>query len=207
MEQTILLVEDDESDAFFMQRALKKAGIANPVRIASDGKQAINYFKGTEKFSNRNEFPLPGLVLLDLKLPYVMGLDVLKWIRQQPDLSPIVLILSASSDVADISTAYHLGANGYLVKPSQARQLDDIVKSIKDFWLTHNTPPSLRKPVVADLAQSRRQQVLSTPEGVRPADVVGSYSAEHPRDQGMQPIGLTMAGKAVYECAHRMNRI
>jgi CheY-like chemotaxis protein len=99
-------------------------------------------------------------VLLDLKLPYVMGLDVLKWIRQQPELSPIVLILSASSEVSDISMAYHLGANGYVVKPPELRQLDAIVKSINNYWLTHNTPPSQPnvQPIMAGLAKRCREQ-------------------------------------------------
>src|SRR4029450_11382776 len=103
MTRTILLVDDEKSDVFFMQHAMKKAGVVNPIRVASDGQQAIDYFKGAGQFANRNEFPLPCLALLDLKLPYVMGLDVLKWIRLQVELAPIVLILSASSDPVDIA--------------------------------------------------------------------------------------------------------
>jgi DNA-binding response OmpR family regulator len=137
----ILLVEDEEGDVFFMQLAMKKADVLNPLQVASDGQEAIDYFKGVGKFANREEFPLPCLVLLDLKLPRVMGLDVLKWIRQQPGVGVIVIILSSSREEADIATAYRSGANGYLVKPSEVNQLTDMVKSIKDFWLTHNTPP------------------------------------------------------------------
>jgi CheY-like chemotaxis protein len=139
--RTILLVEDEENDVFFMQQAMKKAGVLNPIRVASDGQQAIDYFKGTGKFANREEFPLPCLVLLDLKLPRMMGLDVLKWIRQQPEVAAIVVILTSSKEEADIATAYRLGANGYLVKPPDVSQLTDMAKSIKDFWLTQNTPP------------------------------------------------------------------
>src|SRR5437870_5276522 len=134
MRRTILLVEDDENDLFFMQQAMQKAGVTNPIRVASDGQQAIDYFRGTGKFANREEFPLPCLVLLDLKLPHVMGLDVLKWIRQQPGVAAIVVILSASREEADIATAYRLGANGYLVKPPDVAQLTDMAKSIKEFW-------------------------------------------------------------------------
>jgi len=141
MTSAILLVEDEENDVFFMQEALKKAGVLNPIRVASDGQQAIDYFKGAGKFANRQEFPLPCLVMLDLKLPYVMGLDVLKWIRQQPEISAIVIILSSSKAEVDISTAYRLGANAYLFKPSDRSKLQVIAKSIKDFWLTQNTPP------------------------------------------------------------------
>ena len=141
MTGTILLVEDEENDVFFMQQAMKTAGVLNPIRVASDGRQAIDYFKGTGKFVNREEFPLPYLVLLDLKLPHMMGLDVLKWIRQESEVAAIVVVLTSSKEEADIATAYRLGANGYLVKPPDVNQLTDMAKSIKDFWLTQNTPP------------------------------------------------------------------
>jgi DNA-binding NarL/FixJ family response regulator len=79
--------------------------------------------------------------LLDLKLPYVMGLDVLKWIRQQPGALLPVVMFTASAEDKDISAAYRLGANAFLTKPSEACKLEEIVRAIKDFWLTHNTPP------------------------------------------------------------------
>ena len=153
MIRPILLVEDEEGDVFFMQQAMQKTGVLNPLQVASDGQMAIDYFKGTGKFANREEFPLPCLVLLDLKLPRVMGLDVLKWIRQQPEVAAIVVILSASREEADIATAYRLGANGYLVKPHDLNQLTDMAKSIKDFWLTQNTPPP--EPRAGTMAGSR----------------------------------------------------
>jgi DNA-binding response OmpR family regulator len=137
----ILLVEDEENDVFFFQRAVMKAGILNPVQVARDGQEAIDYLRGVGKFAQRAEFPLPSLVLLDLKLPFVMGLDVLKWIRQQLGLAPIVIILSSSQEEADIAAAYRLGANGYLVKPAEVSRLGDMVRAINDFWLTQNTPP------------------------------------------------------------------
>ncbi len=134
----ILQVEDDPNDVFFLKHAMDKVGVANPIQIAVDGQQAIDYLRGAGKFADRELFPLPCLVLLDLKLPYVMGLEVLKWIRSQPLKSIVVIILSASSERADIATAYALGANAFLTKPSEANKLEDIVKAIKDFWLTHN---------------------------------------------------------------------
>src|SRR2546423_5947361 len=125
----ILQVEDDPNDVFFLQRAMTKAGVENPIHVASDGQQAIDYLQGAGKFADRGEFQLPCLILLDLKLPHVMGLDVLKWIRQQPGLALPVMLLTASAQKADIATAYRLGANGFLVKPSQADKLEEMVKA------------------------------------------------------------------------------
>jgi CheY-like chemotaxis protein len=139
--KTILQVEDDPNDVFLLKHAMKKVGVTNPTQIASDGQLAIDYLSGAGKFADREEFPLPGLVLLDLKLPYVMGLDVLRWIREQPNTAPVVIILTASAEEEDIATAYRLGANAFLTKPSEAGKLQEIVKAIKDFWLTHNTLP------------------------------------------------------------------
>ena len=139
--KTILQVEDDPNDVFFLKHAMKKAGVANPIQVAKDGQEAIDYLHGAGKFADRGKFPFPCLVLLDLKLPYVMGLDVLKWIREQPGMALVVLLLTASGEEADIAAAYRLGANGFLVKPSEASKLQDIAKAIKDFWLTHNTLP------------------------------------------------------------------
>src|SRR5581483_4834593 len=92
----ILQVEDDQNDVFFLQKAMKKAGVENPIQVACDGQQAIDYLQGAGKFADRLQFPLPCLMLLDLKLPHVMGLDVLKWIRQQPGPALTVLMLTAS---------------------------------------------------------------------------------------------------------------
>jgi CheY-like chemotaxis protein len=137
----ILQVEDDPNDVFFLQHAMKKVGVTNPIHVASDGQQAIDYLRGKGEFSNRRLFPWPALVLLDLKLPHVMGLDVLKWIRQQHGTALAVVMLTASSEQTDIAAAYRFGANGFLVKPSEANKLDEMARAIRDFWLTHNTLP------------------------------------------------------------------
>lgn len=139
--KTILQVEDDPNDVFLLQHAMNGAGVANPIQVATDGQQAIDYLKGAGKFANREKFPLPCLVLLDLKLPYVMGLEVLKWIRQQPGPALVVVMLTASAEEDDIATAYRLGANAFLTKPSKASKLVEMAKAIKDFWLTQNTLP------------------------------------------------------------------
>jgi CheY-like chemotaxis protein len=139
--KTILQVEDDPNDVFLLQHAMKKMGVANPIQFVTDGQQAIDYLQGAGKFADRTKFPFPCLLLLDLKLPYVMGLDVLEWIRQQPGMALPVIVLSASAEEADIAAAYRLGANAFLTKPSEASKLQDMVKAIRDFWLTCNTLP------------------------------------------------------------------
>jgi CheY-like chemotaxis protein len=135
----ILHVEDSDEDIFLVQYAFKRAEITNPAQVVTDGQMAIDYLSGAGKFTDRTQFPLPGLVLLDLKLPHVIGMEVLAWIRQQPSLKPlIVIILSSSGQEGDIARAYELGVNGFLVKPADANTLADMCKALKHFWLTYN---------------------------------------------------------------------
>src|SRR5579871_3982497 len=109
MNATILVVEDDENDLMFLKMVLKKAGVTNLLQTARDGQEVLDYFQGNGKFVDRVAFPLPYLVLLDLKLPYVMGLDVLTWIRGQPQFkSTIVIVLTSSRYTEDIGLAYQL---------------------------------------------------------------------------------------------------
>src|SRR3954447_5285536 len=137
--RNILLVEDDENDVFFFKRAMKQAGWNEPVRVAQDGREAIDYLEGKGQFSSRDDYPLPVLVLLDLKLPYLTGLDVLKWIRENTALKQLaVVMLTSSKEGVDIERACHLGANAYVVKPGAGDELFDLVKSIWSFWIKHN---------------------------------------------------------------------
>ncbi|MEY2466943.1 MAG: hypothetical protein QOD03_1464, partial [Verrucomicrobiota bacterium] len=156
MNKTILVVEDDENDLMFVKMAMKKAGVTNPVQVAHDGQAALDYFQGAGKFADRSAFPLPYLVLLDLKLPYVMGLEVLAWIRDRPQFKQtIVIMLTSSRHTEDIGTAYQMGANAYLVKPANLVALEGMMKTLKDFWLTQNTPPpDCGKWAVSETAKS-----------------------------------------------------
>ena len=140
MAKVVLYVEDEENDVLLFQHAMAKAGHLGPIQVATDGQKAIDYLEGAGNFANRDDFPLPCLVLLDLKLPHVPGLEVLKWIRQEGALAIPVVILTSSENDDDIAAAYELGANAYLVKPSDIRQLAEIAKAIKDFWLIQNRP-------------------------------------------------------------------
>ena len=141
MNQTFLIVEDEENDIYFLKHALQKAGINNPVQVVESGQTAIDYLAGTGKFADRSAYPLPAMIFLDLKLPQVHGLDVLKWIREQSSLPPlVVLVLTSSSLHEDIERAYRLGANSYVVKPSSPEKLLEIVGDFRDWWLRHNQP-------------------------------------------------------------------
>jgi CheY-like chemotaxis protein len=135
----ILYAEDEEDDAFFMQRAFQQADIPNPLVIVPDGQSAIDYLSGAGHYAQDNEHVLPCLVLLDLNMPIKSGLDVLKWIRSHPSVCAIpVLFVTSSTQEADIHRAYIMGANSYLVKTAGSDKLLIMVKAIKDYWLAQD---------------------------------------------------------------------
>lgn len=137
--RTILLVEDNEDDAFLMERALQEAAVANPLQLVENGQEAIDYLSGAGKFKDRAQYPMPAVVFLDLKLPLKSGHEVLAWIRRQKDLeSLVVVVLTSSAEPSDIKKSYALGANSYLVKPPTADNLVDLAKSFKWYWLEYN---------------------------------------------------------------------
>jgi CheY-like chemotaxis protein len=136
--RTILLVEDDEDDIFIMQRALKEAVITNPLQVVQDGEKAIAYLAGQQEFSDRSKFPLPVIIFLDLNLPLRSGFDVLSWMRQREQFaSIIVVVLTSSEEPQDLSRAYRLGANSYLVKPPTPEELLDMAKAFRWYWIEH----------------------------------------------------------------------
>ncbi len=139
---TILYVEDEETDIMLLRHVLAKAGIRNPLRTVKDGREAKDYLAGTPPFEDRRLHPLPGLVLLDLNLPYWSGFEVLEWMRQQPTLRRLpVVVFTSSYRPDDIVRAYDAGANAYLVKPNALTDLSSLVLALRDFWLIHNRPP------------------------------------------------------------------
>jgi CheY-like chemotaxis protein len=143
MNDTILVVEDELDDIFFMRHAFKEIGISSPLQVVQHGRQAIDYLNGNGAYADRGEFPLPCLVLLDLKLPQLMGFEVLKWVREQSGLKTLIVVILTSSQLrADIECAYQLGANAYLVKPSTPSELRELVMGIKQFWLKLNHGPA-----------------------------------------------------------------
>jgi CheY-like chemotaxis protein len=139
----ILYVEDEETDVMLLQHVLTKAGIHNPVQTVKDGKAAKDYLAGNPPFEDRQLHPLPRLMLLDLNLPYWSGFEVLEWLRQQPQLRRLpVVIFTSSNRPDDIARAYDAGANAYLVKPNALADLSSLVLALRDFWLIHNRLPN-----------------------------------------------------------------
>jgi len=141
--QLFLLAEDSQNDVFLMQQAFKKAGLPNPIQVVSDGQEAISYLKGEGRYSARAQYPLPMAVLLDLKMARMNGFEVLEWVRKQPNLKRVVvIILTASNRSSDADRAYDLGANFYLTKPGKFEDLVEMTKCLHD-WLRLNHFPSI----------------------------------------------------------------
>lgn len=140
----VLLIEDDPNDILLLERAFGKAQLAAPLQV-NNGEEAIAYLAGQGAYADRAQHPLPQLVLLDLKLPRKSGLDVLRWLRQQPILQRLpVVVLTSSRESSDVNRAYELGANSYLVKPVRSQDLVDMVKTLDLYWLLLNEKPDLQ---------------------------------------------------------------
>ena len=139
----ILHIENEPDDVFIVQRALKKVGIDNPTFHVENGEQAVDYLSGCIPITDKTEVRLPSLVLLDLSMPRMGGIEVLRWIRSQPVIKRlIVIVLTSSQNETDITAAYDNGANGYLVKPVGAPEFQKLLASLKNFWLESNQGPS-----------------------------------------------------------------
>jgi len=143
-DDVILLAEDDPNDVLLIRRAFERNHVANPVQVVRDGEEALAYLSGQAPFADRQRHPLPVLMLMDLKMPRKSGLEVLEWVRQQPGLKRLpIIVLTSSNQSPDINRAYELGANSYLVKPAGFDSLLDLVKNLDMYWLILNEKPEL----------------------------------------------------------------
>ena len=139
MNETFLIIEDQDNDAILLQYALKKADLANPVQVVENGREAMKYLSGEGQYANRNEYPMPALLFLDLKMPEVNGFELLEWIRGQTSLPPMVVVVLTSSELEeDIARAYRLGVNSYVVKPSSMDKLVQCARDFANWWLRHD---------------------------------------------------------------------
>lgn len=143
-EPVILLAEDSEDDALLIGRSFRKVGVSAPLRVVTDGEQAVQYLSGEPPYADRGANPLPALMLLDLKLPKRTGLEVLEWVRGQDGLRRLpVIVLTSSAEAVDVRRAYDLGANSYLVKPVSPTAMQTLMTQLHAYWLTFNERPSL----------------------------------------------------------------
>src|SRR2546423_5772052 len=139
----VLLVEDDPNDALLVRKAAQKTLSGIPFLVVSNGQEAIQYLKGEGVYADRARFPFPDIVLLDLKMPVMNGFEVLRWVRSQPKLKRLpVIILTGSVHENDTKTAYEEGANSYLVKPGSFNDLVETMRNVGEFWLGGTKLPS-----------------------------------------------------------------
>jgi CheY-like chemotaxis protein len=145
-EGVILLAEDGEDQVMLIRRAFAKANFLNPLHVVSNGEEAIAYLEGEGKYASRDEYPLPTLLLLDLKMPRKDGFEVLEWIRQQPGLSALrVVVLTSSDEMRDVNRAYQLGANSFLVKPVDFPRFVEVTLALKGYWLWMSKEPEISR--------------------------------------------------------------
>jgi CheY-like chemotaxis protein len=138
---SLLIVDDDEHDRFFLERAFQKLGPYYKIHAMHDGDEAIQFIKGEGKYENRKEFQFPSYIITDLKMRPGDGFKLLDFIKKHPALSIIpVVMLSGSSDTDDIRHAYLLGASSYFTKPSDSDELTKLIKSIHDYWTQCQVP-------------------------------------------------------------------
>jgi len=143
----VLIAEDGENDVELLRRSFQQAGLNVSLQVVGDGEQCLAYLSGTGKYSNREEYPLPDLLLLDLKMPRINGFEVLKWIRAQGCLSALrVVVLTSSERFQDINLAYQLGANSFLTKPLNFIEFTNTIQAMYNFWLDHSKKPEIERP-------------------------------------------------------------
>ena len=155
--ETILLVDDCPDDALLIRLALARAGITHKLMVVSDGEKALLYLRGDSPFADRTVFPLPKLVLLDLAMPRMGGFDVLEWIRRQPHLSPLpIIVLTGSALIADSKRAYELGASSFVTKPADLTELTLALKKVAQSWLGRPLPSAPDAAAKPDRLPPRR---------------------------------------------------
>lgn len=146
MNRTILLVEDDPDDLELTLRAFSKSGVANPIVVARDGVEALDYLFGRGAYAGRDVSDMPAVMLLDLKLPKIDGLEVLRTVRADARIGLLpVVILTSSNQERDIVDSYQLGANSYVRKPVVFGELAEAVRHLGLYWLLINEPPPVRR--------------------------------------------------------------
>jgi two-component system, response regulator len=169
-ERCILYVEDEEEEVLLTRRAFQSAGIRQPLNVVTDGRQAITYLTEWGLGDDASEIMVPCLVLLDLHLPGLSGLEVLEWIRSQPALGHLVVILSTSSqDPRHVAHAYKLRVNSFINKPGNLEKRQEFARLLKGWWLDLNQCPTVDE-TVSNVRQQLEFAPFSMParRGVKP---------------------------------------
>ena len=145
-QSVILLAEDRQDDIILIQKSFAKAYITNPLQVVRDGEEAIAYLEGSGKFSNRQEYPLPDIILMDLKMPRKNGLEVLDWWHRQPHLAAIrIVVLTTSEEMRDVNAAYRLGAASFIVKPLHFADFRITIFAMLQYWRNNQPGESSRE--------------------------------------------------------------
>jgi CheY-like chemotaxis protein len=138
----VLVAEDQPMDVYLLKRAFFTVRVPTTLHFVVDGQEAIDYLSGANEYADRTVHPLPDLMLLDIKMPRLDGFQVLAWLRKQPSLKRLPVIMFSSSDLArDVDRAYELGANSFLVKPRNLDFMSDLVRLLEEYWLDLNRGP------------------------------------------------------------------
>ena len=142
----ILLIEDEEAHAQLTKRAIRKAGNANRIDIVYDGEEALDYLFNGGNYADKSKYPCPGMILLDIKLPGIDGIEVLQKIKQHPNRKKIpVIMLTTSEREEDIARSYDYHANSYLTKPVGFKEFEEKIGQIDFYWMILNRPPVLEE--------------------------------------------------------------
>jgi CheY-like chemotaxis protein len=151
---SILVADDSEDDVLFLRRAFVKAGGSEVLEHVTDGGMAIDYLAGRGIYDEREKYPFPRLMILDIKMPGKDGLEVLEWARGEGNLRSLPIIMwSSCGEQSEVDRAFELGANSFVVKPCDFGQLDQMVRSLRDFWLGTSTLPSVPRAQVKGIDQ------------------------------------------------------
>lgn len=153
----ILLAEDRRDDVLLIRRALAAANVKNPLIVVPDGEETLAYLDGVGEYADRQKFPLPDMILLDLKMPKMDGFDVLKAMKARPQLHHIrVIVLTSSEDIFDVNKAYELGASSFLVKPLEFENFAGLMRTLNYFWLKRNAMPGDPSRSLSETASGHR---------------------------------------------------
>ena len=147
----LLIVEDSEDDIFFIERIFKQLGARCDLRFARDGREAVDYLAAQGKFADREKYPVPTIILMDLKMPRMNGFEVLEWMQAQPEIKLIPTIVVTSSTLQeDVTRAYRLGANAVMNKPVDKDSLLQMLKSFHIYWTDFVEMPEVKPSALAN---------------------------------------------------------